>query len=845
MARNYINILDSLLQAFQHIARVLPRVDRLKATFGEDPEFRHAVALVFCDVLEFHRRVYKFLRCKGWHFWYTINWNLFEHRFKSILHRLSAQCEILDKEAAAIHFSQMKAFRIKCQGIDDALEQQNPAHMVESVFGWLSADEDIQEERLHRISDLRQPETCNWVLEDPQMQQWVADDSGDPIIWMTGIPGAGKSFVCSLIIDHLDTLTDRSSLYYFCGKQPADENTFAMILRTLAVQLLRSNRDLIPLVYQAYRQNATSRSGRAVKQMLCDLLTSVKVTRLFIDGLDESPGDVQENVLKSLRDMQTATGSNCKLLISSRETPQIRDALSPKSHLRLGGKTSKGLGLYIKAKVKALRTRSPDIEKVLADRVTDRLESKAQGMFLWVRLVADMLMRKTSEAEVEESIDQLPDGLNEAYQAILERINSSDSTSRGRAFKILHWLSVSYRPMTVCEIVDGIALHPGQRQLNRKTRSNNPQRHIIDLCAPLLEESFNGTLELVHFSAKEYLINEQSGPFVNIATAHFDVAFSCVINLSTALILVPRYQDTATESDLESQVVKGNFGLQSYGQEHWAEHAMAYLAECSELNMDTDHLISALRDFSRAYKRRSEAHITLSTNVSIGGQSGLIRLRKDPMLHNFVSSWLHFKTSRRSAKFDSETIKVQQEWRVQTDETYLSLIDFRLNNITDRILAMDATNLPSHIESVDYKYFVQRFKPLCRFSGCNLVFDTCNGRDIHEATHVPSYPCLLCDFVTRPFRTRKELERHTRKYHISPEDFEIPTSISSAFESSLASDRSPMPISTCWNEHGRQALQQGFRRVLAKAQARVDPIALPTLYENNVENIKTKIDSQT
>lgn len=136
--------MESILQAFNDIANVLPRMERLKATFGDNADFTEAIALIYSDILEFFQRAYKFFRCKGWHFWFAFNWGLFERRFKAILFRLSSHCNLVDREAAAIHFSEMKEFRNMRQLEEEAFEQHRQTQMAESVFRWLSALEDDQ-----------------------------------------------------------------------------------------------------------------------------------------------------------------------------------------------------------------------------------------------------------------------------------------------------------------------------------------------------------------------------------------------------------------------------------------------------------------------------------------------------------------------------------------------------------------------------------------------------------------------------------------------------------------------------------------------------------------------------
>lgn len=56
---------DNLLEAYDRIAETLPRLDRLANTFKNNPTLLTKLALYYADVLEFHRRAYKFVKRKG------------------------------------------------------------------------------------------------------------------------------------------------------------------------------------------------------------------------------------------------------------------------------------------------------------------------------------------------------------------------------------------------------------------------------------------------------------------------------------------------------------------------------------------------------------------------------------------------------------------------------------------------------------------------------------------------------------------------------------------------------------------------------------------------------------
>ena len=201
---------------------------------------------------------------------------------------------------------------------------------------------------------------------------------------------------------------------------------------------------------------------------------------------------------------------------------------------------------------------------------------------------------------------------------------------------------------------------------------------------------------------------------------------------------------------------------------------------------------------------------------------GLGSLHNFPTLHKFVSGWLRFRSESKKMIPNLNDLEAQKKWRLEADETVLSLIDFRLCSITEWLLGMQSSQLPSHIDENDFKHFVSRSRFPCRFQSCGCQYDTVQERDCHEDSHILSFPCSQCDFSGRAFTSRKDLEKHTQRYHMSPDDFEIPENlhtISRSFQGgpsvasgafSLSSSRSGR-----WTERGRKAIQQGFYDVLA------------------------------
>ena len=65
LASQYTDVFEELLKAYKQISEVLPRVDKLQRTFGQDDGFRKALGLIYADIVGFHGRAYKFFRRRG------------------------------------------------------------------------------------------------------------------------------------------------------------------------------------------------------------------------------------------------------------------------------------------------------------------------------------------------------------------------------------------------------------------------------------------------------------------------------------------------------------------------------------------------------------------------------------------------------------------------------------------------------------------------------------------------------------------------------------------------------------------------------------------------------------
>jgi hypothetical protein len=65
LAMDNLGAFEKLIKAYDQIAGLLPRLNRLGDALREKPDFQQTLAVVYSDIMEFHKHAYKFFRRNG------------------------------------------------------------------------------------------------------------------------------------------------------------------------------------------------------------------------------------------------------------------------------------------------------------------------------------------------------------------------------------------------------------------------------------------------------------------------------------------------------------------------------------------------------------------------------------------------------------------------------------------------------------------------------------------------------------------------------------------------------------------------------------------------------------
>ncbi len=132
--------------------------------------------------------------------------------------------------------------------------------------------------------------------------------------------------------------------------------------------------------------------------------------------------------------------------------------------------------------------------------------------FLLAVLQIHAVLDSVSAGEMEEALDTMPQGLDDAFEETLQRIQVQPENRKTMAMNTLMWISHAKRPLLIGELVDVLAIKSSERSLNKRNRPS--QRLVLECCFGLVtldEES--SVIRLVHYSVQEYLLEHRAGIF--------------------------------------------------------------------------------------------------------------------------------------------------------------------------------------------------------------------------------------------------------------------------------------------------------------------------------------------
>ncbi|TFK21257.1 hypothetical protein FA15DRAFT_560298, partial [Coprinopsis marcescibilis] len=406
----------------------------------------------------------------------------------------------------------------------------------------------------------RAPKTGIWLLRGSHFKLWITEGG---ILWGTGMPGAGKTVLASLVIDHLLQLSDTSKeiavIYAYC--RYTDPVSVKDILAAMLKQLLEDHPSIITFIkplYETHKRRGTHPSQAELLELLRVISSSNIFTATFciLDGLDEAQNDAQIDIISALATLPV------RFFITSRPLASLKD-LVPKAVFIDIVVQDGDIVLLVEQKLASIPAlRRLFNQKELKTEIVSKLLEKSSGMFLVASLQLEMLRDCLTVKDLRATLERLPAGVHDMYETTMDRIERQPNANIAKS--ILLWLLHGRRSLTMEELQCAIAACP-------ETYQYDPERivdedSVLSLCCGLVTlDPESKLVRLVHYTAKDFLL-----PYISRYNdnPHHLLASVCAARLLQcnfhALESVP---SRTIDSDLKT------IPLLEYSHSNWPHHA--------------------------------------------------------------------------------------------------------------------------------------------------------------------------------------------------------------------------------------------------------------------------------
>lgn len=159
--------------------------------------------------------------------------------------------------------------------------------------------------------------------------------------------------------------------------------------------------------------------------------------------------------------------------------------------------------------------------------ITSRTNDNRWTRFLLPTLQIRTILRATTIRDREEALKTLPSNIDEAFHGTIIRVTEQSPELFKRAAKIMAWIHLAERPLTVSELLCSLAIKDGDTSLN--PRGIPIRETLLNCCHGLaVVDQETSAVRLVHYSLQEYLSRQDRILGFTKVEWHMKMAHTCL-----------------------------------------------------------------------------------------------------------------------------------------------------------------------------------------------------------------------------------------------------------------------------------------------------------------------------
>ncbi|KAK2605587.1 hypothetical protein N8I77_008413 [Diaporthe amygdali] len=598
-----------------------------------------------------------------------------------------------------------------------------------------------------------------WLDTNENYSRWArTKDPQCRCLWLQGIPGSGKTFLTANTIRRMQQHSSGQVVFLFLTNDDQSQGRILEVFTSILFQAARNDEALKSTLLEEIKSDRSNLSSNiAIRKITLDLLSSSGSISIIIDGLDEIEEYLRKPLLEALLELSESS-HNIKLLLSSRAERDIAKALRDRAvSIRVDFHNHEDIKRFIDLEGKSWIDDLKDFEAeeamfTAAQEGLVHVHRKSAGMFLYTKLILQLLMVQGTAADIQAELESLPDGLDQAYDRILTRINTQLlPTQRVLARKVLGWISCALRPVRKEELLQILVVEPGETEFRKGRRFNTD---IGSACGPIIE-IVDDIVRFVHFSAKEYITDKRTG-FLDMEKAALDAAVTCSSYLCHNSLDVLFDARSSSVGAIQQRILDKDFVFFDYAANMWLQHVSVIKTGLSLAESGLNEILSKLfkaRDGNSAEKLNPPGLMLERFNL----------FRDVGDLQKMLAYSYKIQGQLKYGQFvEDVTVSGSMAFRL-----FLALQSFR-THIEDLYCGssthLDGCYCPEPLRTYGPPAFFCE-KPFCYMY--KRGYPTRLSRDRHMVTHQRDYKCPHpdCFHFEQGFHTQAALNSHQKAVH--------------------------------------------------------------------------------
>ncbi|KAL2041702.1 hypothetical protein N7G274_005486 [Stereocaulon virgatum] len=405
---------------------------------------------------------------------------------------------------------------------------------------------DKPDDDLANQEDIKTSGSCRWIEERGSFNSWRdLDEGAAQLYWVSAKPATGKSVLAAHVIAIFEN-EDIDCSYYFFKHGNKAKQVLSGLLRSIAYQmaLLRPQIRRTLLSMQEDNIHFDKDDERAIwRKLFVGGIFRTQICRpqyWVIDALDECINYTKLFPLLG----RIESVFPLRIFVTSRFSPDLERHFTQLGRQVLWDHISvedtlADIRLYLEAEIQYLQIE----DEVERERLKDKILVKSAGCFLWVRLVFKELENVWSEDQFTTVLEEMPMDMGPFYERTLNMMSNNVREKR-LAQAILAWTVCSIRPLKIMELQHALQLDSG-------ITVRNLEKSIEALCGQLLYVDKYGTVQMVHTTARDFLLDSSlSSEFaVRRDLGNERLAMTCLKYLSGDEMRPPRNRKLTSRTE--------------------------------------------------------------------------------------------------------------------------------------------------------------------------------------------------------------------------------------------------------------------------------------------------------